>query len=131
MTQEQLHAWAAGFFDGEGYIGVGDVDKLYATVHIKVGQRVRKPLVVLEQLGGRILGPYSNNQYVWIAIGHAAVEILQHMRPYLQLKDEQADLAIRWMSIGRGMGRPLSPQEREERIRIAQRIKAANRPWLQ
>lgn len=60
-NREQL-AWAAGFFDGEGHIGVVTPKSGNAHIHIQVVQTEEGPLQRLQTVlnVGRIYGPYNH-----------------------------------------------------------------------
>jgi hypothetical protein len=62
MSTDTERAWAAGFFDGEGYIGVNASGAKGANkrLHIQVCQTQDGPLERLQTvIGGKIYGPYN------------------------------------------------------------------------
>lgn len=89
-------AWAAGFFDGEGNVGIT------ADGHVRAGaaQVVAAPLHDLQRaFGGTVRGkitpnPLHRDQWFWSVGGVAAQSFLTAIRPYLRVKGPQADLAI-------------------------------------
>lgn len=104
---DNLHdvGWAAGFVEGEGYIGFVSQSKNkeeYPRLKLNVAQTHREPLDKLQEvLGvGKVRGPYGpytgNRQphYQYNISGNLAVEALEKMMPYLFRKGEQARLAI-------------------------------------
>lgn len=98
-------AWAAGFVEGEGYIGfvpqiINGVN--YPRLKFNVVQVYREPLDKLVEVlqVGKVrgpYGPYSGNRqphYQYNISNQSAVEALEKMMPYLFQKGEQAKLAI-------------------------------------
>lgn len=100
-------AWAAGFIDGEGYIGVDRCGQntngyISYTVSLKVAQVVRAPLDKLQKLfGGKIremANTGGNTIYHWRLFGDKALPVLQRLLPYLIVKHKAAVLAIEFRS---------------------------------
>lgn len=63
-SREDL-AWAAGFFDGEGHIGLATTGakKLNRHLHIQVVQTEEGPLERLQTIiGGKLYGPYPHGK---------------------------------------------------------------------
>ena len=97
LTTEEL-AYIAGFFDGEGYIGIVKNQGLRLIVSItntKVG--------ILYWLKGLFGGSVckgqrpSQNQkpiYVWTIVSREAAMFLYKIQPYLRLKEELAELGL-------------------------------------
>ena len=104
-------AWAAGFFDGEGCISIGKpINKrlrkdgtgyrhTWYQLQAIVAQRNRRPLEVLVGLfGGNItIVKIHGSSYFYLRMhGPKAMAMLQRLLPFLVLKQEQAELAIRF-----------------------------------
>jgi hypothetical protein len=100
-------AWAAGFFDGEGCISIAKpvnkrkTGKVYVTYALQaiIAQRDRRPLEVLVGLfGGNITSVKIHGSTYWYLRKHGvkAVAMLEQLLPFLVLKKEQAELAIRF-----------------------------------
>lgn len=94
-------AWAAGFIDGEGtFYARAQQPSTRTSAHrqlsLAVTQVDRRPLDRLVALfGGRIDGPY-NGAYRWSVTSHARVRAaIEALYPYLSVKREQADEALR------------------------------------
>jgi hypothetical protein len=94
-------AWAAGFFDGEGTVGVWQLRKrgrVYYYLSVSVGQVDRRPLVALQGRYGGSLGlsirPTGHAAWKWQLVTQAAALFLADIRPYLMVKQEQVDLAL-------------------------------------
>lgn len=117
-------AWAAGFFDGEGYVGIArrrnkwtrkrdnTVQQYdYYTLVAKVGQVVEEPLLKLQQLFGgtitktprNLLKPKWHQIRTWELQGETAENFLVSIRPYLVVKAQQADIALEYrLTVGKG-----------------------------
>lgn len=96
-------AWAAGFIDGEGFIGLTRVwDKVrnYHMYRIQVdaSQIHEAPIRHLAALFGVGKVAFRKNAkrgvWNWRIMGTAAVPVLQELLPYLRVKDQQARLVI-------------------------------------
>lgn len=102
-------AWAAGFFDGEGYVGfpkentlLRNKKRLYGNFRLAVSQVHREPLDrFLAAVGeGKIYGPYQNRRgkhkdhFVFNAYGNKGVRVFNRLRPYLSaIKLREGDAA--------------------------------------
>jgi hypothetical protein len=90
--------WAAGFFDGEGSVGMGSRAKSgNRSLQISVGQLVREPLDVLVELyGGTVRLDTSQDKpiYRWRIEATRAADALDEMLPYFRVKGEQAAIGI-------------------------------------
>lgn len=126
-----LTIWAAGFFDGEGCISISkpinkktrkDGTKYVHTgyqLQAIVAQLDRRPMEVLVGLfGGSITTQVMHGSTYWYLRLHGpkALAMLERLSPFLILKKEQAELAMRFQryydssrKTHRGMGR--SPEE--------------------
>lgn len=104
-------AWAAGFFDGEGCVIVelSKNDKCrhgYRTVlHAQVSQTSLPCLeLFLEWFGGKIVtsrdrtpnGRRWSVQHRWGIKNEGAIDFLKQIRPYLVVKAEQVDVALKY-----------------------------------
>jgi len=94
-------AWAAGFFDGEGYIGISRgyfVDKRWGPYHhmkISASQRIRLPLDRLVAIfGGSVCKANTRELYLWTCTTRGAARALEAMLPYLTVKRDQALVAL-------------------------------------
>jgi hypothetical protein len=96
-------AWAAGFLDGEGSIGVYRSHSTYSLT-VYAGQKVREPLDKLsEMFGGNVRWNAKRSQasglWDWKRHGVSAVAVLEAVMPYLTVKRPQAELAIEFQAI--------------------------------
>lgn len=90
--------WAAGFFDGEGFVSLPRVKSGARHIRIGVGQLVREPLEVLVDLwGGSIRQEVQENGkqfHRWERQSDRGADALREMLPYLRVKREQAEIAL-------------------------------------
>ena len=142
MTREQLIVWAAGFFDGEGSVGLSRSHTGGKVVHLRIraGQRIREPLERLVMLWGgtiRLRAPRDGygQFYEWALSNRGSALALADMEPFLIVKLSQARLAREFMTgIGqpggtRGPGKgngPLSEEETERREALREAIHVLN-----
>lgn len=142
-------AYLAGFFDGEGCIsltrqrGGKSISPSY-NMRIVIGQSGEKGIKLLdhwkEKTGIGALfekmrfGEYEKIGFNWVMSSNDALDFLVSIYPYLDLKKDEAELAIDFQETkrvttfngraygGRGNHGGLDPQVIEERERIYQRL---------
>jgi hypothetical protein len=118
-TTEMRVVWAAGFLDGEGYVGI--TRTLYKPLNrynyhavLHAGQNARFPLDELAELfGGNVCRKQDRETYQWRLDGKKTVAALQQLVPYLILKRRQAELVIEFHSL-------TQPKQRGEMSRFRQ-----------
>lgn len=124
-------AYAAGIFDGEGYIGIEGGNGRNHHAVLKV-QMVEGPVLhwLANTFGGTVKfvrstkpGQYRD-QARWVRGSLKAVVLLEAVKPYLKLKRKQADLCIRLHREGLWKRRPVLYREiqRREELRINMQI---------
>lgn len=138
MTKEQL-AWAAGFFDGEGYISIVSrntkvKDKHYRHQYIRVGINHvdPRPLQKFQQLfGGKLTESKKvvgnrKSRWQWVLTCDQAKQFLIFVRPYLINKDIVADIATEFLSTIGNTGQRISFENLQIRKNCAFRLKLVN-----
>lgn len=111
MERQQLIAWAAGFFDGEGYVRIAAPASGRSSGYLKINvtQVDRRSLNLLVDLfGGSITrATRSDERYRvagrWELQGRKATAALEEMLPYLVVKREHATIGIEY---GHLLGEP-------------------------
>jgi len=100
-TRDQWICWAAGFFDGEGSIGImKDSKTRHYYLHLTVAQIDVASLQVLQGLfGGRINLREKRTEkrraiHTWRLASQGARQVLEELLPFLIVKHRQAELAI-------------------------------------
>lgn len=128
--------YAAGFFDGEGTVGMYKNGLSSYRLQALVVQK--NPAVLCEfqeKYGGIVSGP-SNGKYTWSASSSSNIhQFLLAIRPYVIEKAAQVELAIQYLEsikqIGGGYGShhgiPLAVGEFERRQSIANELKRLKR----
>lgn len=99
-------AWAAGFTDGEGYIGLTrNFDKKRGYYNYRpqfeVAQVHEAPIRLLYEMFGKVgrIRHYSNAKrgyWTWRVFGQDAIDVLKILFPYLLVKKEQARLMMEY-----------------------------------
>jgi hypothetical protein len=131
-------AWAAGFIDGEGHIGIhrirdrraGSIREFRLNPRIIVGQTHRQPLDRLVEIFGHSVHVRAERAarrtfYVWEVNGaRGTAAVLAAVIPYLTLKRPEAEMVMtlcRRLELW-GPGRRLTPDEVAARNEIAARL---------
>jgi len=127
-----LAAYLAGFFDGEGSISVNVNRKLMRwSLRLSCHQVNPAPLrLLMEAFGGSIrLTQRIGNQrpvYEWVAAGIMGAEALRQMRPYLRVKNEEADVALQFQGLMKDRSerrKGLTLEEAGEREKLYQKLR--------
>ena len=138
--RETDHAWAAGFFDGEGCVLVVKAKSpagsrgMKMTLVVSVSQLDRRPLDKLKRLYGGTIHQQKkaaptqsgrvNLPYRWHLQGEAVRPFLEGVFPYCLVKKEQIDIALEWpVREGRSC-KALSDENFSHRLFIYERLKA-------
>lgn len=130
----------AGFFDGEGSVGVYRNGKGGRTLRVQLTQNITaKSTLLLRECQARWGGSlsemnrsYRRTAWNWQASSLSGVRALRDIRPWLRLKADEADIALEWWAQRpiprRGVdGRylPLTENERNSDASAEVRLKAA------
>lgn len=117
MDRTYQLAWAAGFIDGEGFVGLsrGVSKKTGRPFHqliVDVSQMKREPLDVLVELfGSRVRLGRQGTVYFWRVGTTDAVRVLREIAPYTVGKRRQVELGIEFGKTLCGrQGRVLTPE---------------------
>ena len=149
MEEKELLAYCAGFFDGEGSVGVykdhhrkdrqGNLRKNPGTNHTAVFQAagyVRQPLeLFVEKFGGRITPQYLKDRdktvYYYRLHHQESVEIaLKALLPYMKVKGYQAQLTLDFIGWRKTAHRSFTEEEAEIAAGYSDSLKAAKRDLL-
>lgn len=132
---DHFDAYAAGFFDGEGCIVVsvssgksrGYGNQTWMSLVVSVHQLDQRPLLAFQTAyGGKIVrgrgsGEWRKSKtatYKWRVHNMEAVAFLEKIRPYLILKAEEADLALKWQKFTGIKRQGVPPEMKAERLAI-------------
>ena len=102
MNRQEMIAYAAGFFDGEGHIRISKHSTRGSyMLQITAVQAVRNPLpIFVELFGGTISSRTGLSRgkpralYTWQASSASAERALMELIPYLRGKQDEATLAL-------------------------------------
>lgn len=104
LTKREELIWLSAFFEAEGCIHLiankhRDMRSGYQySIRISVGQNHKQPLLRFqERFGGRISERVQQEKFHswhWVCATAQAVAAIREMRPFLETKREQAELAI-------------------------------------
>jgi hypothetical protein len=126
-TREQWLIWAAGFFDGEGCIGIYKNSSSHDrhTLEIATAQVDTRPLYIMQALfGGRLTTHGQQTKrpvFYWKASSAQAAKAVSEMQPYLVVKREQAECAIRFAAT-MTTNHIITPAIAEEREAMRERV---------
>lgn len=134
-------AYAAGFFDGEGCVGLGKNKGRRSVCYTLVVHATNvEPAVIhglAETFGGTVMirragKNYRRDLYIWQAVTLTAYQALRLMRPYLKVKHRQADIGIKFFEHVLAYHTPgirtVSPEELLWRDEQRQRLHEINTP---
>lgn len=98
QNPEQIAAYAAGFFDGEGCVSIAASRKSY-TLRVDVSNTISAPLIFLqENFSGAIseVRPPAPRklQFQWYLLSEKCVPFLVAVFPYLRVKKVEALIGI-------------------------------------
>ena len=102
LNKEEL-AYSAGFFDGEGCIGVGGIKTIAKSVTARVYNAHKEPLEFFKgAFGGKIhhkkrslQNAHWSDMYEWVLCGRNSEEFLQKILPYLRIKHAEVEIALK------------------------------------
>src|SRR5260370_31648183 len=132
MSRSHELAWAAGFFDGEGWIKIQSRgNKLYQGYYLRIGINhvKRDPLDKIQKLfGGNIrldVNVQGNRKprHVWTLSTASAQRALIEMMPYFANKNTVAELGLDFQQTVGKTGQRVSEEVQQQRSLIADKIK--------
>lgn len=123
-TVQEFLPWAAGFFDGEGCIGIYVMGDGLTRLQVQTSQRVEDPVQMLRQLFGGSVCLTTQGYWQHTVFGPTAADMLRRIRPWLLVKGAQADLAVRFAELKKADPR------HEDFPLMAEKMRELKRPWL-
>jgi LAGLIDADG endonuclease len=138
MTQdipETTVAYIAGFFDGEGSVGLEHHKSGHIRLRVSISHNDRRPLDLIQKLyGGRIAIRHKRKagvEYWQLNIYTAAAgRFFSAIAPYCIVKRESIAIAIAFVALirlGRNRWQPLSQEEIDQREEVRHRLHALGR----
>lgn len=137
MTTREINAYFAGFFDGEGYIGVYNTSTKFKNLNLRItiGQGTKEILLKGQNRWGgcvykRIDKRNDREHYVWEIVGQKASLFLDDIYPFVIVKKKQCTIAKAFKQIQRlRFGSEKRPQYIiDQTFRMRDEIKALNSP---
>lgn len=148
MKKEIIAAYAAGIFDGEGYVDIYKATQSKASKSISLMLRV-----IVSQKDGRLMNWLQDNYgghvtlsrkdthyiYRWDIRSKNAARFLEDILPYLQIKKDQALIALefekekgRYLDTLKGKQgfRQLSDEEMNKRLELKEHLKALKKEYV-
>lgn len=127
MTKKEISIYFAGFFDGEGYVGLLKRTRgkyIEHFVQLSIGQKDGAIMDWIKlNIGGNIYFVKRDGSYYWTSSNQSAYKILKRIIPYLKYKKPQAELAIKFFE-ERANERKISIDEMNRREKIYTELKA-------
>ncbi len=111
MTTVFDRAYAAGFFDGDGSVGVSSRENLRwaPRSHAQVSQKSVDPLIWLrDRWEGSLFWNSSSQIWCWKVVGPKASRFFSDTAPYLIIKEVKAALAVQMQNRMNHRGKPAS-----------------------
>ena len=135
VDEEHLAAWAAGFFDGEGCISARCESRdghLKTSLLVVISQTIPEPLLAIQRRWGggiRDVQPGEEawqHQWTWRIHGRAAAPFLRDIQPYLLVKREHADLALKFIALVGTRGQKVADETHDKRMLYIEAIQRLN-----
>ena len=134
MSKSHEFAWAAGFFDGEGWIKIQSRGGNYIGYYLRIGvcQVKKEPLLKMQKIFGgnvRVKQQAIGNrklQYIWTLSTKQAAEALVSMLPYMVHKNDVAEVALEFEKTIGLTGQRVSQETQLYRTLLADKIMALN-----
>jgi len=99
MTKIEL-AYLAGFFDGEGYVGILKRNRNPKWnpeywLQVSIGQKDAEILeYLMKEFGGHFHTVKRDGSFMWLASHGTAYNLLKYIEPYVRYKKPQVQLAL-------------------------------------
>jgi len=135
MSKSHEFAWAAGFFDGEGWVAVQKRGgNKYLGYYLRIGiNHVKKdPLVKIQNIFGGNLRFDENvignrkPRWVWTLSTKSAADALISMLPYMRNKNSVAELGLEFINTVGLTGQRVSESTQLLRAAISAELKIIN-----
>ena len=137
MSRTHELAWAAGFFDGEGYVTIQErIHPKYTGYYLRVGINhvAIQPLIEIQKLfGGKIekqslhtIVGNRKQRHRWSLSTSAAAEMLQQLLPYLKNKQKVVALGLDFQKTIGAHGKQVSDEVQFQRKMLKELIQYTN-----
>ena len=137
MSYTHEVSWAAGFFDGEGYVTIRERSHpKYTGYYLRIGINhvAIEPLLEMQRLFGGTIEKQNPDKVVgnrkprhrWTTGTSNAAETLKKMLPYMKNKNKVAALALDFQTTIGAHGQKVSDEMQEKRKFFKQEITRLN-----
>lgn len=136
MDRNQLKTYLAGFFDGEGYVGITSTGNGFYTLRVIVGQK--HPTVLLEiqkhyqgTITERLDKRSGVTYHVWECKAKLAEVFLRDIQPFSIEKSQQINLALQYrdgLPARDSRNKDRSEQVKQWAIKFKNSIQSINSP---
>lgn len=137
MSRTHELAWAAGFFDGEGYVVVQKRSHpKYTGYYLRIGINhvAPEPLLEFQRLFGGSIEKQNMEKVIgnrkprhrWVASTSNAAEVLKQLMPFLHNKNKVAALALDFQQTIGPRGQEVSSEIQEQRAWYKEEITRLN-----
>lgn len=134
MSKSHEFAWAAGFFDGEGWVKIQSRGGDYIGFYLRIGisQVKQEPLLKMQKIFGgnvRVKQEAIGNrklQYIWTLSTQQAAEALKSMLPYMVHKNDVTEIALEFIKTVGLTGQRVSQDTQIYRKLLADKIMLLN-----
>ena len=137
MSRTHEVCWAAGFFDGEGYITIqrrGHKGYIGHYLRIGINHVAIEPLLEMQRLFGGNIEKQNPDKVVgnrkqrhrWALSTSQAAETLKQLLPYMKNKNKVAGLALDFQSTIQDTKKKISNSVLEQREKLKVQITALN-----
>jgi len=141
MSKSHRLAWAAGFFDGEGFVNIQNRSrpingKFYEGLWLRIGINhvAIEPLLEMQDLFGGTIRKQSEStvkgnrkpRHMWGVSTQQAADVLKQLLPYLRNKNKVVELALEFQSTMQQHKKALSEETKTYRALLKQKIIALN-----
>ena len=133
MTDNEILAYMAGLFDGEGSIHMSGRYRRATIVTTFTNTDIKLCQVFSNKWGGNISSaqpPNGKQIFRWYRCGQKVKPFLDAISPYAIGKRRLIELALKWLSLKGKSGQPLKAEILKQRQTIAQSIYTLQRHRL-
>ena len=131
MNTKEQNIYMAGFFDGEGCIGINKAPSKRVRdryrVEVQINQVDRRPLVLFQERYGGTLSKHERSKknpkwqdiWHWLISDRRAKALIKDLLPYCIVKKRDLEVALDYLSLPNFDRTPNLPNRTEEQLQVA------------
>lgn len=132
MEDKCFNSWLAGFFDGEGWITINNLNHIPNSLVIGIGNTNEYIIKLIRKwfkgnIRYRILKGISKNCWFFEAHNKNAVTFLETIYPYLFIKKEQAYIGLEYSKLIGKSGKRMSLENLKLRKNLLEQLHILNK----